>query len=226
MDMKPYFETSLGKLLCGDCLEIMKQLPDKSVDLVLTDPPYGIKIGDNGKIGGNGKITKVRQYIPVNWDNEGLNQIQFEEIKRISTHQIIFGFNYFLDILKPTQCIIVWDKKCRNDWNDNFSDCELAWTSFNKPAKVFHYLWMGALKEGKERERWHPTQKPIALIIWILENYSQENNLILDPFLGSGTTAVACEKLNRRWIGIEINPEYCEIAKKRIQDETKQGKLF
>jgi DNA modification methylase len=237
--MNPYLETQLGKLYCADCLEIMKELPDKSIDLILTDPPYGINIIGGakafGSIGGakafgsisganivKANIVKANNYSAVVNDNI---KIDFSEIFRVSKNQIIFGGNYFdLPISKGW---IVWDKKCKNDWDDNFSDGELAWTSFSRPLKIFRHLYMGLLKENKQEiKRVHPTQKPIALMKWILQKYSNENDIVLDPFLGSGTTAVACEMLNRKWIGIEISEEYSAIAKKRIKAEADQMKMF
>ena len=204
----------INKIICGDCLEVMKNIPDKSVDLVLTDPPYGINvIGGSksfGSIGGS-NIVKANKYHPIINDDI---KIDFTEIFRISKNQVIFGGNYFdLPISKGW---IVWDKKTKNNWDDNFSDGELAWTSFKRPLKIFRYLYMGCLQEGKREKRVHPTQKPLKLIEYIVENYTNETNIILDPFLGSGTTAVACKSLGRRYIGIEISKEYCEIARRRV----------
>jgi DNA modification methylase len=192
----------------------MKDMPDKSVDLVLTDPPYGISvIGGNkpfGSIGGN-NIVKANTYKPIANDN---TKVDFADIFRISKNQVIFGGNYFdLPIKKGW---IVWDKKKRNDWNDNFSDGELAWTSFDRPLKIFRWLYMGCMQEGKREKRCHPTQKPLELMKWIIENYTSEGDTILDPFMGSGTTGVACKELGRNFIGIEINKKYYKIAEKRI----------
>jgi site-specific DNA-methyltransferase (adenine-specific) len=144
-------------------------------------------------------------------------KIDLSEIFRIAKNQIIFGGNYFK--LPITNSWIIWDKKCKNDWNDNFSDGEMAWTSFNKPLKIYRYLFMGLLRKNPKEKRFHPTQKPLPLMIWILNNYSNDNDLILDPFLGSGTTARACKDLGRRCIGIEISEKYCEIAIKRLGQE-------
>lgn len=210
----------LNKIYQGDCLEFMKNLPDKSIDVVITDPPYGINvIGGNkivGSIGGN-KIVKANKYLPIINDNI---KIDLSEIFRVSKQQIIFGGNYFnLPISKGW---IVWDKKTKNDWNDDFSDGELAWTSFNRPLKIFRHLYMGCMQEGRREKRVHPTQKPIVLMEWIIKNYTDEDDLILDPFIGSGTTAIACMQTNRNFIGIELEPKYVDIANKRIQDFTKQ----
>lgn len=226
----------LNNVYNGDCLDLLKQLPDKSIDVIITDPPYGLKIGGNGKIGGNKPIEKknvrtseeiveATQYKKVEWDNNPLTKEQLDEIFRVSENQIIFGFNYFLDILPPCRCFLVWDKKLKNNWEDNFSDCEIAWTSFDKPARVYRHLYMGALKKTKEK-RYHPTQKPLEVMEWIINKYTNENDVICDPFSGSGTTLVASAKLKRKYIGIELDEDYCKVAKERIKQETKQQTLF
>ena len=125
--IKPYFETKLGKLYHGDCLEVMKEMDDESIDLILTDPPYGIDIAKNGKVGGE-KICKVTDYKPQTWDNKIPGYEYFNKMKNISKNQIIFGGNYFVEYLYNSPCWIVWDKHITG----NFADCELAWTSFNK----------------------------------------------------------------------------------------------
>ena len=141
----------------------------------------------------------------------------------MSKEQIIFGFNNFMNILPPSRNIIVWDKKCKNDWEDNFSDCELAWVSKDGLPRVFRHLWMGALRasEKESGNRRHPTQKPVVLMKWIVEKYSKQGFTILDPFMGSGTTGVACAELHRNFIGIEISEKYFNIAKRRIESVNK-----
>ncbi len=137
-------------------------------------------------------------------------------MRRISQNQVIFGGNYFLEHLLNTPCFIVWDKNNTG----NFADCELAWTSFRTATRIIKYTWNGFIQGNmKEKDyRQHPTQKPLSVMRWILENYSQDNQTILDPFMGSGTTGVACKELGRNFIGIEIEPKYFEIAKRRIQN--------
>ena len=209
-----YMKMELNKIYCMNCLEGLKQLEDNSIDLVVTDPPYGILIGGSGKIGGSG-IVEVKQYTPVTWDETPLSKEILKELIRISKNQILFGYNYYSDILPPTNGLIVWDKKCQNDWDDNFSDGEIAWTSFKRPLRIFRHLYMGALKKEKEK-RFHPTQKPLTLFRWLINKYSKETDIILDPFMGSGTTAVACKELGRNYIGFEISEEYCKIAEERL----------
>jgi DNA modification methylase len=211
--MKPYFETDLGVLYHGDCLEIMPQL--EPVDLVLTDPPYGINY-DCAASANKGKF-KWKYYGETAWDKKRPNIEVFNKIIKISKNQIIWGGNYFTDYLPPTMQWLVWDKGQRNF---TLADCEFAWSSQEKASRIFDLTRRMALKDGKV----HPAQKPIALMVWCLDILGPGN--VLDPFLGSGTTAVACEQLNRRWIGIEISEKYCEIAAKRIERERQQLKLF
>ena len=216
--MTPYYETELGKLYHGDCLEIMPQL--EPVDLVLTDPPYGI----GKKIERDycaGVAHRVKYPVPVEkWDIIPPPKY-FEMVYKISANQIIFGGNFFAEHLKNSSCWLVWDKDRKN----RMADCELVYTSFDTAVRKFKYTWNGMIKEAPEK-RYHPTQKPVGLIMQILRKYSQETDVTLDTHIGSGTTAVACERLNRKWIGIEIEEKYCEIAAKRIENERKQRKLF
>lgn len=138
---------------------------------------------------------------------------------RISKNQIIFGGNYFVEYLKNSSCWIVWDK---DNGESFFADCELAWTSFDTAVRKFKWKWNGMLQEvmgkGKE-ERFHPTQKPVELMSWILQNYSEEGMTIFDPFLGSGTTAIAAKKLKRNYIGVEIDPYYVQVANDRLRQD-------
>ena len=211
-----YFRTENGVLYCGDNMEILPLITER-IDLCLTDPPYGIN-RDKGNVGfgGFGKPIKRKEYLDE-WDNKKSNITLL-----LKYALILWGGNYYTDILKQGNHWIVWDKK---NTMPTFSDCELAYTNIKKNSvKKYEIMQNGCMSE--EKDRVHPTQKPIKLFSYILRDYSKENDLILDPFLGSGTTALACEKLNRRWIGIEISEKYCEIAKKRIEEYTKQLKLF
>lgn len=198
----------------GDCLEVMKDWPDNCVDLVLTDPPYGM-YGGAKSIGGS-NLAQVKEYPPIEWDFEPFDIRQFQACQWISKNQIVFGFNHFSDIFPPTSCVIVWDKV---NGENNFADCELAWTSFDTAVRLVRWKWQGMLQEaGHQRDyRQHPTQKPLGVMKWILERYSQPNDLVLDPFCGSGTTCVAAKMLGRRYIGIDISEKYCEIARMRLE---------
>lgn len=203
-------------IICGDCLEIMKDWPDNCVDLVLTDPPYGIGAA-NYKRGGTqhgNSCAKSKEYGLREWDNKPASKYQIDRLLVVSQNQIIFGGNYFQ--VPPSSCWIVWNK---DNGNNCYADAELAWTSFKSAVRVVKWKWHGMLQEpGSAKEmRVHPTQKPLGVMKWILERYSSPNDLILDPFCGSGTTCVAAKMLGRRYIGIDISEEYCEIAQRRLE---------
>ena len=215
----------IDTVICGDCLEVMRGMDDNSVDLVLTDPPYGIGAYSTGTMGG-GVLAKQSTFEPTTWDSEPFDIMQFHECQRIGQNQIIFGFNHFCDILPPTSSVIVWDK---DNGDNNFADCELAWTSFKTAVRKVRWKWQGMLQErmGQDKEtRYHPTQKPVGVMKWIIEKYTKEGDIILDPFFGSGSTGVAAVRMGRHFIGIEINPDDCKIAEKRIQDERDKYALF
>ena len=199
-------------------------MPDKCVDLVLTDPPYGI--GESkGKNKTRGKLAKATDYGNKNWDEKIPDKEVFDEILRISKHAIIFGGNYFVENLTNSSCWLVWDK--HNGEND-FADCELAWTNFKTAVRKYDWIWAGMLQQNmKEKEiRIHPTQKPVGLFMKILQDYSNENDLVLDCFSGSGTTAVACHNLKRRFICIEKDPEYWKASCERLEQAQRQQTLF
>jgi site-specific DNA-methyltransferase (adenine-specific) len=193
----------INKIICGDCLEVMKGIPDKSIDLVLTDPPYGL----NKKIHDGGTWATAKKYdSTLIWDFK-ITKEYFNEIFRISKNAIVWGGNYYTDILEVARCWIVWVKPPF----PTMSEIDMAWTNFDKPSKVFHC--------PRVNPSIHPTQKPEKLIQWVIDNYTEKDSIILDPFLGSGTTAVACKNLGRKFIGIEISPEYCKIAEDRLRQE-------
>jgi len=205
----------INQIICGDCLKVMEGWPDGCVDLVLTDPPYGISAYAGGTMGG-GVLAKQSTYDATAWDFEPFNIMQFQTCQWISKNQIVFGFNHFSDVFPPSSCVLVWDKV---NGDNNFADCELAWTSFDSAVRLVRWKWQGMLQEaGHPRDyRQHPTQKPLGVMLWILKRYSNPNDLILDPFCGSGTTCVAAKKLGRNYIGIDISPEYCQIARERLE---------
>ena len=203
------------KIICGDCLEAMKEIPDKSIDIVLTDPPYGIGADLSAHKAGGSHGWK--QYGYTNWDKKPKREY-FVELLRVSKNQIIWGGNYFTDYLYPSMGWLVWNKGQRNF---SLADGELAWTSFNKALRIYDISRTAALKDSKE----HPTQKSLLLFEKCILNNSQKNNFVLDSFLGSGTTMVAAERLGRNSIGIEISKEYCELSYKRLLSEISQGRF-
>ena len=195
------------KLYNVDCLYFMRTMPDKSVEVVITDPPYGLGIARN----------PVRQkHKKQGWDNKVPDKAYFKELFRVSKNQIIWGGNYFN--LPPHKNFIIWDKY--QPENFTLAMCEMAWTSFDEPAKIFRY---SVQREGANV---HPTQKPVALMKWQIERYTKPGDTIFDPFMGSGTTGVACAQTGRNFIGCEIDPGYFKIAEKRIHDVQQQPNLF
>jgi site-specific DNA-methyltransferase (adenine-specific) len=202
------------KLILGDCITEMRKMEDKSVDLVLTDPPYGIK-ADKGVGGFGSSPDKARKYADT-WDIKPSKEI-FDNMLRVSKSAIIFGGNYFTDLLPVNGHWIVWDKTGGHHFNNPFSDCELAWTNIDKKiVKKYIVIQQGFV--AYEKERYHPTQKPVALFTAILRDYTKENDLVYDPFFGSGTCALSCKELNREFIGSEISEKYYKIAEQRIKN--------
>jgi len=214
-------EDIINKVHCADCLEFMKNMPDKCVDLVVTDPLYGIDVGKSETVGG-GKLAEVTKYGKHDWDKNIPSKEVFNELFRVSRNQIIFGGNYMVEHLYNSSCWIVWDK----DNTGDFADCELAWTSFRSAVRKIKYRWNGMLQGNmhEKEKRVHPTQKPQPVMQWILEKYAKRTDIIFDPFMGSGTTLCACRELHMDYIGVEINQEYCAIAEKRLFNT--QGSLF
>jgi DNA modification methylase len=212
---KPYYQDNHGVIYNADCLDILPQIHDKSIDLVLTDPPYGIfKREDDGIMFGKPTIYCIDKTASM-WDKKPSAK-SFDEIKRVANEWVIWGGNYFADLLGYCKEPWVWDKKTGNN---GYADGELAFTSYKGTLRIFHHQWCGAFKDSERGERAiHPTQKPRALMGWCLRN-TKMNDIILDPFLGSGTTARAAKDLGRKYIGIEISEKYCEIAAKRMGQE-------
>ena len=212
------------ELIQGDCLDVMRGMPDKSVDAVITDPPYGIK-RDKGfdGFGGFGKPIARIQY-QGNWDDKRPEKIYFDEIIRVSKIAFIFGGNYFADILPVGNHWIVWDKL---NTMPTFGDCELVWTNVKRNSvKKITREYNGLL--GKEDARFHAAQKPVDLLTRLIANYVKDlDAIIFDPFLGSGTTLVAAIKLGyKNMIGVEKDINYFEIAQERIRVAQMQPNLF
>jgi len=197
----------------------MRKLPDKSINLIVTDPPYGIGINKmNFTISRKGGLARRGDYKgKADWDKR-LAKEYFDEMFRVSKNQVIFGGNYYTDVLPPTRCWLVWDKKVKDKYSNDFADAELIWTSFDKNVRVIRWLWHGMIQQDmkNKEKRYHPTQKPVAVVRKILEMFSNRYDIILDPFIGSGSTAVACVELGRFFLGFEIDPRWVSIAEKRL----------
>jgi len=196
--MKPYYQDSWVTIYHGDCREILPQL-DVKVDLVLTDPPYGIDIANN---------PFRQKFSKANWDSVPIDKYTLDSVISCASKSIVWGGNYF--DLPPTKCFLVWDKYQPQEFSSAM--CEQVWTNLNMPAKIYRE-WV------VNYQKWHPTQKPEGLFCWCIELVGNGTDLILDPFLGSGTTCYCAKKLNMHSIGIEIEEKYCEIAAKRCSQE-------
>ena len=212
------------QLFCADCLNLLPKLADGSVDAVVTDPPYGIGEA-NKNHESRGKLCDAGGYGRSDWDDQPPDERVFDEMRRVSRHQVVWGGNHLAAWLGSSSSWIVWDKD--NGTND-FADCELAWTSHKRAVRKVRWRWNGMLQEpGATRDkRVHPTQKPTGLMVWVVENYTETSDTILDPFMGSGTTGVACVKTGRKFIGIEKERRYFDIAVNRIQQAIDDQGLF
>ena len=221
------------RLICGDSTDpaIIDRLMDGAkAKLLLTDPPYGIDVVQNRQVGGGGalhfggkvgKRVESSTYIPIaNDDTTDTARANYDVALACTENQIIFGGNYFTDFLPPSRCWIVWDKQNTG----NFADAELAWTSFDRGVKLYHFLWNGLCREGSRevegKTRVHPTQKPVGMLADILKDFSEENDSILDCFGGSGSTLIACEQLNRKCYMCELDPHYVDVIIARWENFT------
>lgn len=220
----------LGKhrLMCGDSTSIdaiQKLTEGQAPDFVFTDPPYGVAVVKDGMVGADFGVAKKGNYKPIIGDETTDTAIEaYNACVAIGAKKIVlWGGNYFSDKLPPSSCWLVWDKRGDSGIVNTFADCELAWTNMTSPARVHKQLWNGIIREGERNKRVHPTQKPVALCEWGISNYTDKNASVLDLFLGSGSTLMACEKTNRKCFGMEMSPDYCDVIIKRWQDFT--GKI-
>lgn len=193
-----------------DCMDAMREFPDKFFELAIVDPPYGISITDSGRLG---KYNKNEN----RWDDCAPNKEYFDELFRISKDQIIWGGNYFA--LPPTRGFIIWDK--RQPQGISFASCEFAWSSFDTSARTFY---MSPINTREDRI--HATQKPIALYIWLLQNYAKRGDKILDTHVGSASSLIACHRMGFEYWGFELDPDYYKAACARIEKEKSQPTIF
>lgn len=216
-----------------DCMQGMKEFPDGFFDVAIVDPPYGgggceFKRTDKSRFGGNFdryKLTRTggtwaSKYgnTIIDWDMAPTDDY-FKELFRVSKNQIIWGANYFG--LPPARCFIVWEKTNIPE-NFTMSMCEYAWTSFNDNAKIYKHTSQRDKTSGK----FHPTEKPIALYEWIINNFTNDGDTILDTHVGSASSLIACHKTNHKYVGFELNPDYYSKAKQRLDNETAQMTIF
>ena len=199
------------ELLNCDCMEYMATVPDKYFDLAIVDPPYGIGM-DGGCVGYKG----FNVFEKKSWDSKTPDDDYFQELQRVSKHQIVWGGNYFN--LPPSRCFLIWDKGA--GFKDRtYAECELAWTSFDANAKIYK---RDPLACGDYKGKIHPTQKPVKLYEWLLTNYAKKGQKILDTHLGSGSSAIAAHYFGVDFVGCELDKDYFEAAKARFDMATKQ----
>lgn len=211
------------RLLCGDSTNIQhveRLMAGEKADMVFTDPPYGVAVVKSGKVGADFGIAKKGKYSEVIGDEttdtaEGFynTSIAFGFNKFI-----IWGGNYFTKFLDPSNSWVIWNKRADSGIRNTFADAELAWSNCGFPARVHNQLWNGMIRAGEKDARVHPTQKPIALAEFCFE--LSESKVIYDPFLGSGSTLIACEKTGRKCYGMEIDPKYCDVILTRWEQFT------
>ena len=202
--------------ITNECnMELMSRYEDNHFDLAIVDPPYGIGMSKGaGETRGEGK-KKADLYTPKDWDAERPKESYFIEVQRVSKNQIIWGGNYFADLLPASRCWLYW----RKQMGGNYSDGELAWTSFDMILKEY-------TKRPQQGDRIHPTQKPVKLYEWLLMNYAKEGDKILDTHLGSGSIAIACHNLKFDLTACELDKEYFDSAMKRITKHKQQLTMF
>lgn len=228
------YQLGRHRLMCGDSTsvaDVEKLINGAHINLALTDPPYGVDIVKGKSVGGGGvthfgkvgggKFVNTTEYMPIKGDDSTDTAKQnYSILKDHTDNQIIFGGNYFTDFLPPKACWCIWDKEI----NGNFADVEMAWTSYDRGAKLYHFLWNGMAREGDRKtelkKRVHPTQKPVGLLADILEDFSNSGENVIDCFGGSGSTLIACEKTDRNCFMLEYEPHYVDVIIKRWEDFT------
>ena len=215
------------RLMCGDSTsidDVEKLMNGNKADMVMTDPPYGIDVvGDNGEVGANFGVAKKGNYSKVIADDTtDTAKASYEILKELCDKLIIWGGNYFLDFLPSSDGWLIWDKRVDSGIRNTFADGEMAYCSFHTPVRIYHQLWNGMIREGEKEKRVHPTQKPIKMLSKILEDFTKQDNVILDVFGGSGSTLIACEQLDRTCYMMELDPHYVDVIIARWEKFTGQ----
>lgn len=213
------------RLMCGDSTseeDVAKLMNGVKADMVFTDPPYGIDVvSDNGEVGANFGVAKKGNYSKVIADDTtDTAKKTYEILKTICNKLILWGGNYFIDFLEPSDGWLIWDKRVDSGIKNTFADGEMAYCNFHTPIRIYHQLWNGMIREGEKDKRVHPTQKPIKMLSEILQDFSKENETILDAFGGSGSTLIACEQLNRKCYMMEYSPHYIDVIIQRWENFT------
>ena len=208
-----------------DCMVGMARYPDKHFDLAIVDPPYGIGVDGINPIANKSGDKNHRFDHSKMWDSAIPNADYFIELMRVSRKQIIWGGNYFLDILGYCKAPIIWDKL---NGESMYADGEMAWTSKGLPKnlKIWKHQWCGAFKDSERGAiKFHPTQKPVALYKWLLTNYAKPNDKILDTHVGSASSLIACHDMGFDAVGFELDADYYKASKQRLESFMAQPKL-
>jgi site-specific DNA-methyltransferase (adenine-specific) len=217
------YKTDLLDLRCMDCMDLLKQTPDKHYSLCIVDPPYGIG-EDGGKSKSRDRVGAGVEYASKEWDKNRPAEEYFNELRRVSLNQIIWGANYYPEKLHASMGWVFWDKEASGD----FSEGELAFTSFDRALRIFKFAWMG-MRQGdmkNKEKRIHPTQKPVALYKWLLHNYAKPGDTILDTHGGSMSIAIACHYAGYNLTLTEMDPDYFKAGVERVKLETAQRDMF
>lgn len=184
--------------------------------IAIIDPPYGIELVKNGMVGADFGVAKKGKYEKVIGDGDTeIARKMFDVLATVTDRMIIFGGNYFLDFLPPSDGWLIWDKRGDTGIRNTFADGEMAWCSFHTPVRIYKQLWNGMIREGEHDKRVHPTQKPVRLIADIIKDFTDEGDIVIDLTGGSGSTLIACEQTNRTCYMMELDPKYIDVIRKR-----------
>jgi len=215
--VKPYYDHDGITIFNAQCEDVLPSIDPATVDLLLTDPPYGIKLSTTYKSNGRGRgkgrhAWEARDHVAVAGDDVPFDPAPLLAYKRA----VLFGANNYTDRLPPSQSWIVWD---RVSDGHHTADAELAWTNLGGTVRTFRHMWTGYRRKSEIGFHVHPTQKPVALMRWIIDKHTKPGDLVLDPYMGSGPVAQACHELGRRYVGIELVEDYCAVAVTRLRQQ-------
>ena len=209
--MTPYYADDLVTIYHARCEDVLPSIDPADVNLLLTDPPYGIDLDtDYSK-----RNERSRTYQVIDGDAEPFDPAHLLPFGRC----VLWGGNHFADKLPASAGWLFWDKRTLNDTNYSGSEAELAWTNVCEGVRGYRHLWLGGMRASEYRYHVHPTQKPVVLMRWIIDRWTEPGDLVLDPYMGSGPVAQACHELGRRYIGIELVEDYCKVAVGRLSQQ-------
>lgn len=213
------------RLMCGSATsadDIADLIGADKIDLLETDPPYGINVvGNNGEVGANFGIAKKGNYSKVIADDTtDTARDAMNLLLPMCKKAVVWGGNYFVDFLPFSDGWLIWDKRGESGIRNTFADGEMAWCSFHTPVRIYHQLWNGMIREGEHEKRVHPTQKPVRMLSEVIRDFSDEGNIVLDVFGGSGSTMMACEQMSRSCYMMELDPHYCDVILARWEKMT------